>query len=419
MKLLFVICHWPCPANTGSALMASHHIEHLAARHTIDLISFRPRKLPLELGELPHWCNSIELIDRPPKWRVALQMIKGLTIDPSPEFSRCKSVVMARAVDRRLAAENYDVVLFQQAQSAQFRPSWYQGPTIWSFEAPFALKMQRELPVQRWHTRRWNRRIIRRLKRYEKEQAQHFNCITCLNEEEYPDYKTALGGPRVQSVPYGVDVDFFCPSDDIGRREGMIVITGNMFHRPNVDAVDYFCRDIFPLICQQEPSAVLWIVGAGPVRSVRRWSNPRIRVTGFVPDVRAYLRQAMVSVCPLRARVGTLTKVLEALACGTPVVSTSAGNCGIGGISGKHLHVADEPAQFAKMVVGLLRRNQWSELSHNGRNFVVENFTWERSGAKLEQILEELVATRGPQVHVEGARQRLDQVAASGLERNG
>ncbi len=401
MKLLFVTCALPHPPVSGSTLIASHHIEHLAGRHTIDLISFKDRKHPADLGNLPGWCNSIELIDRPPRWRVALQMIKGLAVDPSTEISQWKSAVMARAVDRRLARENYDVVLFQLAQSAQFRPSWYQGPTIWSFEAPIALKMQRELPVQRWHTRLWNRLIIRRLKRYEKEQAPHFDCITCLNEEEYPDYRSALGGTRVQGIPYGVEVDFFCPSDNVPRREGMIVITGNMFHRPNVDAVDYFCKDIFPLICKQEPSAVLWIVGAGPVRSVKKWSNPRIRVTGFVPDIRTYLRQAMVSVSPMRARVGTLTKVLEALACGTPVVSTTAGNCGIGGISGTHLYVADEPAQFADKVVALLRRDRWSELSRQGREFVEERFTWDRSSAKLEQILKELVAARKPDIPFE------------------
>ena len=406
MKLLFVSCRLPYPPKTGNDLLTSHHIEHLAARHRVDLISFRPRKHLAELGELSRWCTSIELIDRSPRWRAALEMIKGLAVGPSPEISYWKSGVMARAVERRLATENYDVVLFQLVDSAQFRPSWYQGPTIWSFEAPIAMKMQRELPVQPWHTRLWNREIIRRLSRYEKEQAPYFDCITCLNEEEYPDYRSALSGPRVQGVPYGVDVDFFCPSDDIPRREGMIVMTGNMFHRPNVDAVDYFCRDIFPLVCKQEPSAVFWIVGADPVRSVRKWSSPRIRVTGFVPDVRLYLRQAMVSVCPLRARVGTLTKVLEGLACGTPVVSTSAGNCGVGAISGKHLYVADEPAQFADKVVSLLRQDRWSELSKNGREFVVEGFTWERSGAKLEQILMELLAARRPNMHFEEGVER-------------
>jgi glycosyltransferase involved in cell wall biosynthesis len=408
VKVLFVTCALPYPPVTGSALIASHHIEHLAAHHTVDLISFKDRKHPAELGTLPQWCNSIELIDRPSRWRVALQTIIGLAKDPNFDISYWKSVDMEKAVHRRLANMNYDVVLFQLVQSAQFRPSSYQGLTVWSFEAPIAMKMQRELPVQRWHSRLWTRQIIRRLERYERDQAPHFDCITCLNAEEYPDYRAKLNGQRVCCVPYGIDVDSFCPSDEVPRREGMIVITGTMFHRPNVDAVDYFCRHIFPLICKQVPSAILWIVGAKPVRSVRKWkNNPRIRVTGSVPDIRVYLQQAVVSVCPLRARVGTLTKVLEALACGTPVVSTSAGNCGIGATSGTHLYVADEPAEFANRVVALLEGDRWSELSRNGRKFVVENFTWDKSGTKLEQILGELVATRKRDLDFEGSCQRL------------
>jgi len=401
MRLLFITCSLPHPPLTGSALMASHHIRYLAVRHTVDLISFRNRANPSELGDLPRWCNDIELVDRPPRWRVLINMISGITLGLHTDVSRSRSTEMTEVVNRRLANAAYDVVLFQHVQMAQFRPSWYQGPTVWSFEAPIVLKMQRELPVYPWYLRIFARHTIGRLKRYEARQALHFDRITYLNEEEYPDYKITIGRIRVDSVLYGVDVDAFCPSPEIPRREGMIVITGNMFHRPNVDGVEYFCKEIFPLVCKQMPSATLWIVGAKPVRSVTKWNrDPRIRVTGFVPDVRAYLREAMVSVCPIRARVGTLTKMLEALACGTPVVSTSAGNCGIGAICGEHLYIADDPSAFADKVVALLTGKRWSELSQNGRSFVVENFAWEKSGAKLEQILEDLAATSGKEERI-------------------
>jgi glycosyltransferase involved in cell wall biosynthesis len=101
----------------------------------------------------------------------------------------------------------------------------------------------------------------------------------------------------------------------------------------------------------------------------------------------------MVSACPVRLRIGTQTKILEALACGTPVVTTSAGNHGIGGVSGEHLYVADDPAEFADKIVGLLRGNCWSELSQNGRRFVEDNFTWEKSALKLELVLKQLLTS--------------------------
>jgi len=243
---------------------------------------------------------------------------------------------------------------------------WYSRPLVWSW--------------------------IDRLKEYERRQASRFDRVILVNREDSREYKNIVGNARSDWVPSGIDADVFCPSDEIPRRDGMIVITGNMYHTPNVDAVEFFCRDVFPLVCKRVPSATLWLVGARPVRRIRKWTrDSRIRVTGFVPDIRPYLQQAMVSACPVRLRIGTQTKILEALACGTPVVTSSAGNHGIGATSGEHLYVADDPIEFADRIVVLLRGERWTELSQKGRRFVEDNFTWEKSVEKLEQILEQLV----------------------------
>jgi glycosyltransferase involved in cell wall biosynthesis len=239
----------------------------------------------------------------------------------------------------------------------------------------------------------WDK-IIREM-RYESSQVPKFDCVLFVNEEDSRDYRGVMPGAETDWVPSGIDGLAFCPSEEVPRSHGMIVMTGNMYHKPNVDAVDYFCKEIFPLVCKEVGTASLWLVGARPAAAVRKWArNSRIRVTGFVPDLRTYLRQAVVSVSPIRLRIGTQTKILEALACGTPVVTSSAGNHGIHGISGEHLYVADDPSEFANRVVSLLRGERWSELSQNGRRFVLENFTWEKSTARLEDIIERCAARK-------------------------
>jgi glycosyltransferase involved in cell wall biosynthesis len=393
VRLLFVTSALPYPPLTGSALITLNQIRHLAVRHTVDLISFKNRKNPGELGELPRWCNEIELIDRPPRWCVVANVMSGIARDPHQEISRVRSLEMMRAVDRRLGNATYDVVLFQLLQMAQFRPSCYRGKTIWCLEDPPVLKGQRMLPMCAWYERPivWGSTL--RLKRYERHQASRFDRVILVNKEDSFDYKTLLNTASLDWVPSGIDVEAFRPSGEISRREGMIVITGNMFHTPNVDAVEHFCREIFPLVCQRVPSATLWLVGAGPVSRIRKWTrDSRIKVTGFVPDIRPFLQEAMVSASPIRLRIGTQTKVLEALACGTPVVTSRAGNHGIGAVSGEHLHVADDPGVFADKVVSLLRGEGWCDMSKKGRRFVEDNFTWEKSVLKLEQILGQLVA---------------------------
>jgi glycosyltransferase involved in cell wall biosynthesis len=391
MKVLMITYALPYPPLTGSALIALHHIKHLAAHHTVDLVSFKSRKNPDQLADLPRWCNSIELVDRPPHWRVLMNMVMGIVRDPHPVVSRARSGEMSKVVDRRLADARYDVVLFQMPM-AQFRPNHYPGPTIWNLEEPQALKTQRMLPISPWYSRPWDWIRINRLKHWEKSQASLFDRVTVVNREDSREYGSTIGGARLDWVPSGIDADVFRPSPDIPRRDGMIVITGNMFHPPNINAVEFFCEEVFPLICKLVPSATLWLVGDRPVRRVRKWAaDSRIKVTGFVPDIRPYLQQAMVSACPVRLRIGTQTKILEALACGTPVVTSSAGNHGIGGVSGEHLYVADAPEEFAHNIATLLRGERWSELSENGRRFVADNFTWEKSTMKLEQVLEQLL----------------------------
>jgi glycosyltransferase involved in cell wall biosynthesis len=285
--------------------------------------------------------------------------------------------------------------MFQTVMSAQYLPDWYRGHTIWILEDPLALKTHRMLPIYPWYSRPLHRISSNRLKSYDKREAPRFGRVTFVNKEDALEYKHIVPGACTDWVPHCVDEKKFAPSDDIARKEGMIVITGNMYHLPNVDAVELFCRDVFPLVCEQVPSATLWLVGANPAKRISTLSrDPRIKVTGFVPDVRTYLRQAVVSACPVRLRIGTQTKILEALACGTPVVTSSEGNHGIAGVSGHDLYVADRPQEFADHVVTLLQRHRWGELSRNGRQFVLDNFTSEKSAAKLEQILEQVVGER-------------------------
>ncbi len=391
MRILVVSPAAPYPARIGSAVITLNQIRVLSARHTIDLISFRDRANSADLGELPRWCNDILLVERPPRWQVVLSMLSRVLVDPLPEISRFRSSEMSRVVAERLAEGHYDIALFQTIQAAQFRPDSYLGTTIWNLEDPPALKTEKMLSMFPWFCRPLYRLRIRQLRRYDLRHAKKFGCVTFVNREDAVEYMNAVPGASADFVPHGVDEESAC-RPDVSRRKGMIVITGNMYHTPNVDAIEFFCRDIFPLICEREPSANLWLIGAEPVAKVRKWAHhPRIKITGFVPDVRTSLREAMVSVCSVQLRVGTQTKILEALACGTPVVTTSAGNHGIGAVSGKHLYVADNRREFADRVLSLLSAEKWNEISKNGQHFVRDNFSWENSAAKLEQVMERLM----------------------------
>lgn len=167
-----------------------------------------------------------------------------------------------------------------------------------------------------------------------------------------------------------------------------------MNYPPNVDAAIYFVRSILPLIREQIPEVGLSIVGHVPTREVQDLAEaPRVRVTGFVDDVLPYYRDAAAVVVPLRAGGGTRLKVLEAMALGRPVVSTSIGSEGLAVTSGENLMLADDPASFAASVVTLLRdASMRQRLSENGRRLVEEFYDWRLLGAQLTQLHRDVVS---------------------------
>jgi len=392
MKLLFVAPDLPNPALKGYQLVLARHIEFLAKRHFIDLIAFRDcEQRAIDLGDLPMWCNNLETI-KLPIWRSFWNLFVGAFTDRPWQVSYYRSREMARVIENRLRRSTYDVVIFHLTRMAQYRPDWYEGVTVLNMVDPLVLSYQRSLAWRPWYTRTAVLSEIARLSRYEAQEARYFRRVLLLTNKDAQDYQVLLNGARVDTTSHGVDVDFYSPFKSVPRQDGRIIITGNMGYAPNIDAVQYFCRHIFPRVLKEEPNAQLWIVGARPSRVVQKLANDKtVMVTGFVPDIRPYLAEAMVSVCPVRLSVGTLTKVLEALAMGTPVVTTTAGNNGINAVSGEHLYVADSPEDFANKVVALLRGECWQELFENGRRFVVEHFSWDKSATKLERVLEELV----------------------------
>lgn len=391
MKVLVITPSHVYPPVRGFQVMQCRHIEQLAARHSIDLIAFGdPDGKVSGIDPIKALCNAVEIIPLP-KWKVAINLLGGLFSSEPLQVCLYRSKAMTEAVESRLRSTSYDAVICQLTRTVQFLPQWYRGITILNMVDPLVLNYSHSLAWRPWYLRTALKNEITRLRRYESRQTSHFDRVSLISKADVSNYQVLLKEASFEQISYGIDTEYFQPVASVDRLPGMIVISGNMGYAPNVDGVKYFCREIFPLIVEQVPNAHLWLVGVRPSLAIRMLENSKnITVTGYVDDVRYYLLRAMVSVCPIRLNVGTQTKVLEALATGTPVVTTSAGNQGVCGDSGIHLYVADTPLDISNRVVGLLSGHRWNDFAENGRKFVQDNFQWTKSAEKLESILNEL-----------------------------
>jgi glycosyltransferase involved in cell wall biosynthesis len=200
-------------------------------------------------------------------------------------------------------------------------------------------------------------------------------------------------GVPIRIVPNGVDTDFFTPGTD-PVDPNRLVFTGAIDYRPNTDGVLYFCAEILPRIHAAEPGATFAIVGRTPPRQVRRLAH-RVLVTGTVPDVRPWMRQAAVFVVPLRVGSGTRLKILEAMATGCAVVSTSLGCEGLEVAPGEDILIGDTPETFAEQVVRCLRDPDLrAQLGARGRALVERRYRWEAIGEELAAFYQELRKAR-------------------------
>jgi len=229
----------------------------------------------------------------------------------------------------------------------------------------------------------------RRTRAYERIQLARFRHVLVTSERDRQALLAIAkdtNSAEITVLPHGVDQEYCRPYNG-ERHPETLVFSGKMSFHANIAGVLHLAEAIMPLIWQKRPGVRLIIAGSNPPASVRRLAqDERIEVTGYVADMRPYIEQAQIAVCPLPYAVGIQNKILEAMALGTPVVASSCAAGGLITTTDQHLLIADQPAEFATAVLQLLDdTNQWTRLSQKGLEYIATYHNW-------TQIVERLTA---------------------------
>jgi len=197
---------------------------------------------------------------------------------------------------------------------------------------------------------------------------------------------------EISVIPNGVDLDYFQPIGSGSREPATLVLSGKMSYHANVAMAMHLVVEILPVIWSQNPEVKLWIVGKDPPQSIRKLAeNPAIQVTGTVEDIRPYLQNATIAVAPITYGAGIQNKVLEAMACGTPVIASSQAVSALSILHDSDAIIANEPAKFAQLVLDLLKNpERQREVGQAGRHYVEQNHRWIDITSKLERIYEQV-----------------------------
>jgi len=222
---------------------------------------------------------------------------------------------------------------------------------------------------------------------WEVKYAQKFDHCLVVSPPEKQLLKSLNSQLSVSVIENGVDTEYYQPLCETPTSNTLLFV-GTMRYAPNVDAVLYFCQEIFPLIQHQLPDVKLFVVGHHPKPEICQLAaNKNIIVTDYVPDVIPYYQQSLLSIVPLRAGGGTRLKILESMALGRPVVSTSLGCEGLEVVDGEQIMIADTPAKFASKTIQLLTDKQLREkISANARQLVEMHYDWSAIAQKLMEL---------------------------------
>jgi glycosyltransferase involved in cell wall biosynthesis len=392
MKILWVKSDLLHPTTKGGHIRTLEMLKRIHERHEVHYAGFendpdgegvqRSNEYCSRLFYVPHWApkrNSAAF---------AAQLAAGLFSRLPVPIARYRSQAMRELLSRIVREERYDSIVCDFITPAPNLPSIASSVVfqhnvetmIWrrySQNAPnLAGKMYLNLQA-------------RRMFHFEREICQTARHVIAVSKEDSRLMRDMFGLSDVSTVATGVDVESFTPTQTAARSG--LVFVGSMDWLPNIDGIRWFCAEVWPMIARQMPQCTLTVVGREPTREIEALAarDPRIGVTGTVPDVRPYLWNAAASIVPLRIGGGTRMKIFEAMAARLPVVSTAIGAEGLDVHPPRDIRIADEPAGFAAECIDLLSNKAVCDRqAEDAWNLVSTHFGWDSIARCFECILE-------------------------------
>jgi sugar transferase (PEP-CTERM/EpsH1 system associated) len=405
MKILYLSLRFPYPSHSGDKIRTYNILKHLSQRHSISFISFvqSPQEASCA-GQLQKYCDQVKTVEFSRMKAYGNCLLYFSFAEPF-QVVYWHSQEMQRQVDEMMDRDGFDIIHAQFFRMAQYVTKYTDKHKVLDSGDSFSLNLNRRCQLDRGLSWPLLKVEANRVKVYETEITQWFDRVAMVSPLDR-DYLLSINGSVPMSVvPMGVDLEYYQPGEGQGDKgtgrqgdkEPNLLFTGTIRYFPNRDAVLYFYNEVFPLIKNAVPNAKFYVVGNHPPRKVSKlMSCGDVIVTGRVEDVRPYFARSAVFVCPLRSGSGMQTKILEAMAMGVPVVTTSMGSEAFEEATvGRDIMVADDARRFAEKVICLLKDKELRQsVALNARKLVERKYGWSSIVKRLDMIYETLNVKR-------------------------
>lgn len=387
--ILFLAHRIPFPPDRGDKIRGYNILRYLSRRRRVHLVALvdDPRDMKRKNGLVPITASRSIFFRSKPRW---LALAQALMWRRPFSLTAFENRSLAEAVQGLLSRHAIDAIYVYSSQMAQYLPPRGRQRVVMDFCDMDSAKFEAYAAQSRGPMALMMGREARMLLQHDRAVAARVDASLFVSEAEAELFRTRARAERVHVIENGIDTVFYNPDAAFKRIESigeLIVFTGQMDYRPNVEAVTWFAEAILPHILLRRPEARFAIVGRNPTAEVRALAKlPGVLVTGEVADVRGWLAAALVVVAPLKLARGVQNKVLEAMAMARPLVASREAAEGID--HGDTIRVGGSVGEIAEAVIALLQdRPAARALGASARARVIDRYSWDARLAPLDALM--------------------------------
>jgi len=390
MRIVFFLSRVPWPLDKGDKLRAYYQIKYLSANHEIILIALSDNAVP-EVAErvLLQYCKEVFFL-KLNKLGQAINIMKSAVTGNPFQVGYFYNKSIFKQASHIINTRKPDVVFFQLVRTAKYAKGLNYRKVI-DYQDALSEGLKRRLKTEKGLFGLILRSEYKRMLRYEEKIFDIFDEHIIITEADR-DHIPHPGRNHIKVIPNGINTTKFHPRDIDKRYD--IIFAGNMNYPPNVDAAVFLAKEIFPRIKSSIPGAKLLLAGANPAYAVSSLQSDDIKVTGWVEDIAESYASAKVFIAPMRIGTGLQNKLLEAMATGLPCVTTTLANNALKAKDNSGILIGNTAAELANAAIKLLSDSDLHKtISAGGRNYVLDNFSWENISRSLEDILKNTIPT--------------------------
>lgn len=397
MRILWIKMGALWPPETGGRLRSFHILSELSRRNDVTVLTTHgpgddSGSLAAHLPEGTKVVSVPYTIPKRNSARFALALLRSWFTSQPVDLVKFRVPALSKRIWRAIEANEADLCVVDFLSAAPNMPVWGTVPVVFFAHNVEHMIWKRLSRVARGFLRLLLELEWRKLRRCETSVCTRASFVLTVSDADRELFASLAPTANLATIPTGVDTGYFTPRD-ADESPTHLVFTGSMDWHPNEDAILYFIDCILPRIRNQLPQVSMTVAGRNPsARLLARAVEANIQVTGTVSDIRPYMAQAAVYVVPLRIGGGTRLKIFEALSMGKAVVSTTVGAEGLPVVPGEHVVLADDPDDFARATLALLRDpTRRRALGHAGRCLVETRYSWTQVAREFEARCREAV----------------------------